>query len=85
MAKINKTTHYTVAELIKALQQFPQDMPIVVSGYESGFENILPPKMERLEQNPKNKYWDGEFQETDQSLGGQVIEAVVLSRAGRNV
>ena len=29
--------NFTVGELIKILQQHPDDMPVVVSGYESGY------------------------------------------------
>lgn len=30
----------TVQELIEALSQFPSDMPVVVRGYESGYNDI---------------------------------------------
>lgn len=29
---------FTVGELMQILQQFPADMPVVVSGYENGYE-----------------------------------------------
>ena len=81
----NSKTSRTVAELIKELQQFPPDMPVVVSGYEGGYENMLTPKIEKLEQNPDNPYWEGEFQEQGQLEGGQLIEAVVMQRVLRDV
>ena len=84
MPEPNKASR-TVAELIKALQQFPPDMPVVVSGYEGGYENMLTPKIEKLEQNPENPYWEGEFQEPGQLEGGQLTEAVVLQRVLRSV
>jgi hypothetical protein len=84
MTKPDNVSDYTVAELIKALKQFPQDLPIVVSGYESGFENILEPRIEKLEQNAENKYYDGEFQELNKQ-GTSFIEAVVLRRKFRDV
>ncbi len=84
MTEPNKTSR-TVAELIKALQQFPPDMRVVVSGYEEGYENMLTPKIEKLEQNPENPYWEGEFQEQGQLEGGQLIEAVVMQRVLRDV
>ena len=84
MPEPNKASR-TVAELIKALQQFPPDMRVVVSGYEEGYENMLTPKIEKLEQNPDNPYWEGEFQAPGQLEGGQLTEAVVLQRVFRNV
>ena len=84
MPEPNKASR-TVAELIKALQQFPPDMRVVVRGYEEGYENILTPKIEKLEQNPDNPYWEGEFQEVGRLEGGQLTEAVVLQRVLRSV
>ncbi len=84
MLEPNKASR-TVAELIKALQQFPPDMLVVVSGYEGGYENMLTPKIKKLEQNPENPYWEGEFQEPGQLEGGQLTEAVVLQRVLRSV
>ena len=84
MTEPNKASR-TVAELIKALQQFPPDMRVVVSGYEEGYENMLTPKIEKLEQNPDNPYWEGEFQVPWRLEGGQLTEAVVMQRVLRNV
>lgn len=79
-----KNINYTVAELIDALKQFPENLPVVVSGYESGFENIVTPQKVKLEHKPNNKYWDGEFQNA-QHKSKEVIEAVILQREVRNV
>ena len=84
MTEPNKASR-TVAELIKELQQFPPDMWVVMSGYEEGYENMLTPKIEKLEQNPETPYWKGEFQEQGRLEGGQLIEAVVLQRVFRSV
>ena len=76
-------TTFTVAKLIEALKVFPGDTPIVMSGYESGYENIEPPKLTRLQQQKENKYWDGEFQEAEQE-GENILDAVVLNRMVRD-
>jgi len=78
-----KLTAYTVATLIEALKKFPADTPVVVSGYESGYENMMLPKLIQLEQQKENKYWDGEFQQTEQE-GENTLNAVVLNRVVRN-
>ncbi len=75
---------YTVAELIEKLKLFPDDLPVLVSGYEGGFENITLPKVERLKNYPEKKYWDGEFQ-TIVNEDKDSFEAVILERVVRDV
>ena len=53
----NRVVDYTIATLIDALKQFPQDLPILVSGYEDGFENILNPEMMRMEHKPQSLHY----------------------------
>ena len=79
MIKIN----YSVAELIEALKKYPQDLPVLVSGYEGGFENILPPIIEKLNHKPENPNWNGEFQIAEEENETD-LEAVVLRRVFRN-
>lgn len=76
-------TTFTVAKLIEALQKFPQNTPVVVSGYESGYENIMPPKLAKLQQQKESRCWDGEFQEAEQE-SEYVLDAVVLNRVVRH-
>jgi len=76
-------TTFTVATFIEALKKFPQDAPVVVSGYESGYEDVLSPKLLKVQQQKGNKYWDGEFQEVEQS-DNETLDAVVLSRKVRS-
>jgi len=40
---MNKEDNTTIKELIQILEQFPQDLPVLVSGYESGFEHFYQP------------------------------------------
>ena len=76
-------TTFTVGKLIEALKEFPADTPVVVSGYESGYENMMLPKLIQLEQQKENKYWDGEFQEVEQK-DENTLNTVALSRVVRN-
>ncbi len=75
--------NFTVAELITELQKLPQDLPVITTGYETGFENILKPKVVKVEYKSDNKYWDGEFQETEDK-SSSTFKAVVLDRKVRN-
>jgi|APSaa5957512622_1039677.scaffolds.fasta_scaffold33711_2 hypothetical protein len=37
--------HFTVTKLIEILKSLPQDLPVLTSGYENGFENFHSPKI----------------------------------------
>ena len=71
--------NYTVGELIKVLNEYPKDVPVIVSGYESGYENFYLPIVQKVRRIPENMYWDGEFQ-----IDENGIEALVLEREVRN-
>lgn len=61
--------NFTVGELIQVLRQFPEDMPIVVDGLESGFD----PYTHKVKYMPENGYTEGVFQSDKNG-----IEVVVL-------
>jgi hypothetical protein len=71
--------NFTVGELIKILQQYPEDMPVVVSGYENGYENFYHPIVKKVKHRPENPYWDGQFQLDDNGK-----EVLLLEREVRN-
>lgn len=70
--------NFTVGELIKILQQYPEDMPVVVSGYENGYENFYQPYVKKVKHQPENMYWDGQFQ-----LDENGTEVLLLEREVR--
>ena len=76
---MNATKTRTVADLIRILESLPQDMPILVSGYESGYENFHEPTVVRLAYRPDNPYYDGEYQIAGKD-DPKWIEGVVLTR-----
>jgi len=71
--------NFTVGELIKILRQYPEDMPVVVSGYESGYENFYHPFVKKIIHLPENPYSDGEFQLDDNGM-----EVLLIEREVRN-
>ena len=75
--------NFTVAELIEELKKYPQDLPILVSGYEDGFENIMPPATKKLFHISEAPYYVGEFQ-TSEEENQETFEAVVLRRVLRD-
>ncbi|MCK9628309.1 MAG: hypothetical protein M0R37_06940 [Bacteroidales bacterium] len=66
--------NFTVGELIKILQQHPDDMPVVVSGYESGYENFYQPFVKKVKHLPENYYRDGGFQLDDNGTEVLILE-----------
>ena len=75
--------YFTVKELIEALKSFPSDMPVIVSGYENGFENFYQPTTIKVKHEPENMYFEGDFQageEEDEDL----LDAVILQRVIRD-
>lgn len=71
--------NFTVGELIIVLQQYPADMPVVVSGYENGYDNCYQPFVKRVKHMPENQYYDGQFQ-----LDENGSEVLLLEREARN-
>ncbi len=74
---------FTVGELVEILKSLPQDMPILVSGYNSGFDNFDHPSILELKHEPENMYFDGEFQRADKE-SKDTFKAVVLQREFRD-
>jgi hypothetical protein len=76
--------HSTVGQLVDLLKTLPQDLPVLTSGYENGFENFYEPEIIKVKHEPENPYYDGEFQVAD---GGdeRALDAVVIGRVVRDV
>ena len=75
--------HFTVAQLIDVLQVLPQNLPVLTSGYENGYENFYHPEITELKHMPENMYSDGEFQSAEMG-DADTFEAVVLQRVLRD-
>jgi hypothetical protein len=71
---------FTVAELIEELRKFPDDLPVLVSGYDNGYENFYQPVVVNLGDYPENPWTEGRFQV--EQRGG--IRAVVFMREKRD-
>ncbi|MBI9099696.1 MAG: hypothetical protein JEY91_14550 [Spirochaetaceae bacterium] len=71
--------NFTVAELIEELQKFPQDIPVFVTGFKSGYDNFYLPRLAELSYQPENMYYDGKFQNVEEDESN-TIRAVVLER-----
>ena len=74
--------YFTVGQLAEVLKTLPQDLPVLVNGIESGYENFHHPHVVKLKHEPDIYYKDGEFQYCDKGEDG--VQAVVLSRVNRD-
>lgn len=73
----NDIFDFTVSDLIKILQQYPGEMPVVVSGYEDGYENFYHPSVKKVKHVPENPYYDGQFQPDSNGTDVLVLEREV--------
>jgi hypothetical protein len=71
--------NFTVGELKAILQKYPEEMPVVVTGYENGYENFHHPFVKKVKHQPKNPYYDGQFQIDDKGT-----EVLILERETRH-
>ncbi len=65
---------FTVGELINILQQHPNDMPVVISGYNNGYENFYHPSVDKVIHLPENPYCEGVFQLDDNGTDVLILE-----------
>ncbi|MGB7569657.1 MAG: hypothetical protein WBM07_17465 [Chitinivibrionales bacterium] len=75
--------YFTVCQLAEVLKTLPSDFPVLVSGYESGYENFYHPSIITVKHEPENPYYNGEFQ-TAQEGDKNAFDAVVLARVVRD-
>ncbi len=52
----------TVKELIERLQTLPPDTPVLVEGYETGFDEVIDLSRHELVRYRHAQPWDGEYQ-----------------------
>jgi len=76
--------HSTVGQLVDFLKTLPQDLPVLTSGYENGFENFYPLSIIKVRHEPENEYYDGEFQVAEDGEE-ETFNAVVIRRGVRDV
>lgn len=67
-----------VKELIEKLQKEDPEMRVVVNGYETGFDEVHKLYHTSILKKSNNKWWDGEFYQTNPNEGHEVV--LVLPR-----
>ncbi|MCX5773224.1 MAG: hypothetical protein NTX05_01225 [Fusobacteria bacterium] len=76
------TNDLTVQELIEELMKLPQEMSVVTTGYESGYDFILRPKIIKVVKIEDPYWWDGKFQNAETEVQSSV-DMVLLAREDR--
>lgn len=78
----------TVKELIQILESYPNDLRVVVSGYEDGFDDIAPERISvvRIQLDVGIEPWEGQHEKPDllrkgTPRTGDTVDALVFHRA----
>lgn len=74
---------FTVQELMEILATLPPDLPVLTTGYETGYENFYHPFVKRLRHESENTYYDGQFQDAEDK-DTEAFEAVIIERERRD-
>ncbi|NLM17520.1 MAG: hypothetical protein GX221_07365 [Candidatus Riflebacteria bacterium] len=72
-----------VAELIEILKTYPGDLPVFISGYNSGYECFYYLEIRGVVHQDENIYHDGEFQIPERGKSPEFM-AVILERMFRD-
>ena len=77
-----------VKELIQILESYPQDLRVVVSGYESGYDDVTPERISviNIQLDVGTEPWEGQHEEPDllrkgSPRTGDIVDALVFHRA----
>jgi hypothetical protein len=68
-----------IKDLIKTLQEYPQDIRVVVAGYEGGYNDVLSVRELVLRENENEEWFYGAHEESEDVQG---FKAIALT--GRN-
>ena len=74
----------TAEELIERLKTLPPETPVLVEGYETGFDDIVEIRQRQAVRYRQAQEGDGEYQSADKFSGEQKIvsAAVIYGRRG---
>ena len=72
----------TVKGLIDELAKFPPDVPVVVDGYEEGFEQLDTDRLSTvsMRHKPDHADWEGEYEDASWNPGDNDLTAVRIGR-----
>lgn len=70
----------TIEDLIARLEALPPEAPVLVEGYETGFDDIVDLTFEQVVRYRHAQEWDGEYQAPDRFSNPEtgVLQAAVI-------
>jgi hypothetical protein len=78
----------TVKELAELLERYPDDLRVVVNGYEDGYDDIAPERIsvKKIQLDTKTHDWEGQHSgfydsEKETTDNAEIVEALVFRRA----
>lgn len=73
----------TVSDLIEKLKEFDPALPVIVEGYETGWDSILMLRIANVMKHLNAHEWDGEFRVhgDSQKIGRAAL--LIVGRRGR--
>ncbi len=78
----------TVKELMEFLEKYPDDLRVVVNGYEDGYDDILPERIltRKIELDAGKHDWEGQhgappYAGEETTDDAKIVEALVFCRA----
>ena len=76
----------TVAELVEQLRQLPDDLRVVVNGYEEGYDDLGQEQITRIRiaLDTGKHAWEGAHGHPDDAkASAEIVEAVALQRTSK--
>ena len=77
----------TVTELVEHLGKYPDDLRVVVNGYEDGFDDLSPERISviKIRLDTQIHDWEGQHSdfhgsETETANDAEIVEALVFRR-----
>ncbi|MEI9478441.1 MAG: hypothetical protein WCO26_17965 [Deltaproteobacteria bacterium] len=74
----------TVKELIELLKQFPSEAPVLIPGYEDGWDEVLRIELTNVTRNSKARWYNGTWEEASRKASDS-SEAVLIHRIGKDI
>ena len=77
----------TVKELAELLKKYPDDLQVVVNGYEDGYDDISPERISttKIELDAGKHDWEGQhgdsFHDDEPADDAKIVDALVFHRA----
>ena len=78
----------TVKELVEFLEKYPDDLRVVVNGYEDGYDDILPGRISirKIQLDAGTQDWEGQhgdppYESEEKIDDAKIVEVLVFHRA----